>query len=376
MKPKSRKGRHRSAEAIIVPQPIIRSSLERFVYAPDRSDQGVTGLAGLPLAIEAFHALGLDEACRRELRLKKRGRGPTEAQWVEVLTLLQLAGGTSLEDLRLFKQDDGLNRVWGIPSRVSPRSALDFLGRFHAPGLEGSRPGKAVIMPETEALRGLARVNAHLVAQVQKHHPVNTATLDLDASVHPTTKQEALYAYEHGRAYQPVIVLWSEQDLILHDQFRDGNVPAAMGNVEVLRQAIGVLPAGIKKRYVRGDTALYEHKTLRYLDREGIEFAISADMTRELRAEIEKLKKEDWHLLPAREGGYCKEKRYWAEVPFVPDDREAHKGERPFRYIAIRLPPREVQLDLFEPAPEERYVALVTNRDLPAAELIHWHREK
>lgn len=208
------------------PQPIIRSSLERFVYATDRSDQGVTGLAGLPLAIEAFHALGLDEACARELRLKKRDRGPTEAQWVEVLTLLYLAGGASLEDLRVFKQDDGLNRVWKIPSQVSPRSALDFLGRFHDPRLEGSRPGKAVIVPETEGLRGLARVNAHLVAQVQRHHPVEVATLDLDASIHPSTKREALVAYEHGRAYQPVIVLWSEQDLIVHDQFRDGNVPA------------------------------------------------------------------------------------------------------------------------------------------------------
>ena len=375
MKTKSRR-RHRSTEAIIEPQPIIRSSLDRFVYATDRSDQGVTGLAGLPLAIEAFHALGLDEVCARELRLKQRQRGPTEAQWVEVLTMLHLAGGTSLEDLRVFKQDDGLNRVWEIPSRVSPRSALHFLVRFHDPALEGSRPGKAVIVPETEGLLGLGRVNAHLVAQVQKHHPVDTATLDLDASVHATTKQEALYAYEHGRAYQPTIVLWSEQDLILHDQFRDGNVPAAMGNVGVLRQAVGVLPAGIKKVYVRGDTALYEHKTLRYLDREGIEFAISADMTRELRAEIEKLKKEDWHPLPAREGGFAKEQRYWAEVPFVPDDREARKGERPFRYIAIRLPPRVVQLDLFETPPEERYVALVTNRDLPAPELIHWHREK
>ena len=97
------------------PQPIIPSSLARFVYSSERSDQGVTGLCGLPLAIEAFHALGLDEVCRRELQLKQRDRGPTEAQWVEVLTLLHLAGGTSLEDLRIFKQDDGLCRLWKIP---------------------------------------------------------------------------------------------------------------------------------------------------------------------------------------------------------------------------------------------------------------------
>jgi hypothetical protein len=185
-----------------------------------------------------------------------------------------------------------------------------------------------------------------------------------------------LVGYEHGRSYQPVIVVWSEQKLILHDQFRDGNVPAGMGNVDVLKAAIEVLPKGVTKKYVRGDSALYEHKTLRFLDRKGIEFAISADLTRELRKEIEALPKKAWHRLPPREGTVAKEERFWAEVPFVPDEPEAKKGERPFRYIAIQLPPKTVQLDLFAPPPEERYVAIVTNRDLPAAELIHWHREK
>jgi hypothetical protein len=366
----------RAKEPAICPQPVIRSSLERFVYATERSDQGVTALTGLPLAIEAFHALGLHEVCARELRLKERKRGPTEAEWVELLTMLHVAGGTSLEDVRIFKQDDGLCRLWKIPSKVSSRSMLDFLNRFHDPSLEMSRPGKAVIVPETEGLRALGLVNAHLVAQVQHHHPLDVATLDLDASIHPCNKREALVAYEKGRAYQPVIVVWSEQKLIVHDQFRDGNVPAGMGNIGVLKAALEALPQGVSKKYVRGDSALYEHKTLRFLDREGVHFAISADLTAELRKEIDALPKKSWHPLQPREGGVAKEERSWAEVPFVPDDREARKGERPFRYIAIKLPPKTVQLDLFEPVLQERYVAIVTNRDLPADELIHWHREK
>ena len=376
MRAKGKRSRSHSTETVVPAQPIIRSSLERVVYTTERSDQGVTGLTGLPLAIEAFHALGLHEACARELRLKKRHRGPTEAQWVEVLTMLHLSGGTSLEDLRIFEQDDGLCRLWKIPSMVSARSALDFLKRFHDPSLEMSRPGKAVIVPESEGLRALGRVNTHLAAQVQLHRPVDQATLDIDASIHPCNKREALIAYEHGRAYQPVIVVWSEQKFILHDEFRDGNVPAGMGNVAVLKAALQALPEGISKKYVRADSALYEHKTLRFLDREGIQFAISADLTRELRKEIEALAKDAWNSLPPREGGVAKEERFWAEVPFVPEEPEARKGERPFRYIAIKLPPKVVQLDLFESPPQERYVAIVTNRDLPAAELIHWHREK
>lgn len=374
---KKPKDKATKAEVTVPPQPIIRSSLKRFVYATERSDEGVTGLTGLLLAIEAFHALGLYAACERELQLKERNRGPSEAEWVELVTMLHLAGGTSLEDLRIFQQDDGLCRVWETPTKTSARSALDFLCRFHDSSLEMSRPGKAVIVPETEGLRGLGRVNAHLLAEVQRRRPAKTATLDVDASVHPCDKKEALYAYEHGRAYQPVVVLWKEQGLIVHDEFRDGNVPAGMGNVGVLEAALEKLPEGLSEIYVRADTALYEHKLLRFLDRKGIKFAISADLTRELRQEIEKFDEKAWKPLPPREGCKAKEERWWAEVPFVPEEPEAHKGERPFRYVAIRLPPKLVQLDLFEkPAEEARYVAIVTNRDLSGPELIHWQREK
>ena len=359
-----------------IDQPCIPSSLERFVYALERADEGVTGHVGLLLGIEAFHALGLAEACRRELRLKERRRGPTEGEWVEVFVMMMLAGGTNLEDIEVLKQDDGLCRVWDIPRRVSARSALDFLLRFHDPSLEMSSPGQAVIPPETPGLEGLGRVNAHLLAEVQRRRRVEVATLDFDASIHPCDKKEALPAYEHGRAYQPVVGYWQEQRLIVHDEFRDGNVPAGMGNLPFVQAALGKLPEGISKVRVRADSALYDHRLLRYLDREGHEFAISADMSRELRAAIVALPQSAWARLAPRDGSYAKEEKWWAEVSFVPGDLVARKGERPFRYLVIRLPERPVQLDLFEAPPETRYVAIVTNRDLPGPELIHWQREK
>ena len=365
---RKKKGRERDR------QPLVRSSLERFVYDTERSEGGVTALAGLPLAIQAFHAFGLAKACKRELRLKARQRGPTEAEWVELLTILQMAGGTSLEDLKIFKQDDGLARLWDLPSRTSPRSALDFLERFDDPTAPRSERGRAVITPESSALRALGRVNRDLIAEVQRRRPQAVATLDVDASIHPCDKKEALRAYEHGRGYQPVVVLWKEQDLIVHDQFRDGNVPAGMGNLGVIEGALESLPEGITKIRLRADSALYEHKLLRALDRRQIEFAVSADMTRELYAEVAALEEKDWQPLRARTG-QAREERSWAEVAFVPEELEAKKGERPFRYFVIRLPPRLQQLDLFE-EPPVKYVAVVTNRDLPGDELIHWHREK
>ena len=51
-----------------------------------------------------------------------------------------------------------------------------------------------------------------------------------------------------------------------------------------------------------------------------------------------------------------------AEAAFVPEDPTARKAERPYRYLAIQVPPKLRQKELFEPAPQRDYVAVVTNR--------------
>ena len=43
----------------VVVELVRDDKLEPFVYAVDRTENGVTGHAGLPVAIEAFHALGV-----------------------------------------------------------------------------------------------------------------------------------------------------------------------------------------------------------------------------------------------------------------------------------------------------------------------------
>lgn len=86
---------------------------------------------------------------------------------------------------------------------------------------------------------------------------------------------------EGTRGYQPVIVVWAEQDLVVHDEFRDGNVPAGCGNVRVLERAVTSLPAGITQIFVRGDSALYEQEVLAWCEKlaRGIGYAISADLS-------------------------------------------------------------------------------------------------
>jgi hypothetical protein len=114
------------------------------------------------------------------------------------------------------------------------------------------------------------------VAGLQRGAPEPTATLDVDATLLESHQQEATVAYDGTPGYQPVVVLWAEQDVVLHDEFRDGHVPAGCGNVRVLERAVAALPAGVQPIRVRGDSALYESAVLRWCEAHAIEYAISA----------------------------------------------------------------------------------------------------
>lgn len=353
----------------------IKSSLEPWDIENEKVDNGLTAYAGLPVVIEAWYALGMDKACQKHLRLRTRQSKLTDAQWAEVLTTLLLAGGRTVEDLEPLKSDAGLVRLWPLLKKASPRSALNFLHRFHNSEMTKSRQGKAHIHKEEKNLRGLGEVNRHLLEQLQEKAWEPEATIDVDASIHESSKREALWTYEGVKGYQPVIAYWAEQGVIVADQFRDGNVPAGMGNKEFIRRALDALPRGVEKRRVRGDSALYEQKVLRMLEREGVEFVISADVTEQLRGRIRNVSDKEWkkYWKITRRGDRIATDKEWTEVDFVPEEPGAKKGEKPFRYIAIRIPKKEP--DLFEG--RYRHFAVVTNRwRMEGNELLNWGRQR
>lgn len=121
----------------------------------------------------------------------------------------------------------------------------------------------------------------------------------MDATIAATMKENALYSYKGEKAYQPLNTYWYERGLILHTEFRDGNVPAGHEQLRVLREALGYLPLWVRKVRLRSDTAGYQHDFKRYCDREEnkrfgkIEFAIGADVTPEFRKAVLEVREED-----------------------------------------------------------------------------------
>jgi len=215
--------------------------------------------------IEAFRQTRTAAVIDREVKLKSRRRGLSASAVVESLLAMWAAGGERAEDLDQFRQDKALVLLLGHELPAA-QTARDFLAQFHAEDLPLLQDGKAPVAAETVPLVGLAKANAELVLDLQCRQPVTTATLDVDATVIHCDKRAAKRTYDGNRGYQPVLALWAEHDVIVADEFRDGNVPAGSGNRRVVEKALAALPGGIDKICLRGDSALYEHDLMRWLD--------------------------------------------------------------------------------------------------------------
>ena len=331
----------------------------------------VTGRAGVPLVIELFRQLGVAQAIDTHVPVKQRQRGLRPSQLVESLIALWVSGGDRCQDLTTLRADQALATLLGYPLPAAT-TVRDFLEAFHAADGPLWEAGPQAAIPlESAALAGLGTANRTLVAGVQQAAPETTATLDGDATLVESHKDVATVAYDGTRGYQPVVVLWAEQDVILTDQFRDGHVPAGCGNVRVLEQAVANLPQGVEQIYLRADSALYETAVLRWCEDQHIGYAISADLSEPLKAEMVRLPETAWQVEREEPDAI----RAWAEVAYVPDDGD-HRKDRPCvrRYLAIRVQKR--QGSLFADGSSERYFAVVTNRQGDGLTLLQWHRQK
>lgn len=387
------------------------------------SDQdNFTALAGLPLFLEMAEACGLGQAAEK-LRLKSQGW--TDSSIIMSLLLLNIAGGDCVEDINRLEADKGLKvllldheckgmdrkqrrsfqrrfRKAKSRSLPSPSSIRRYLEEFHDQSEEAERvPGTAFIPKSNDALAALAELNRVMVYFAQQHQPETTATLDQDATLAQTNKRSALYCYKKFKSYQPFNTYWSEQKLLLHSEFRDGNVNAGFEQLRLFKESLGVLPQGVTKVMFRSDSAGYQEDLLQYCaqgdnERFGvIEFAIAAKVSQAFKAAVLQVEDDKWFPIYTQDekGNQIKTDQEWAEVGFVPSWAGESKKAPDYRYLGIRerlrinavLPGLEVeepvQLELpFQTLKirqaEYKLFGVVTNRTIDGNELINWYRKR
>jgi len=396
---------------------MLHQNEHAFYYECEQSETGLTSFAGLPLYLELASKTGLIKTIQNTLQTKTQGWRDEEI--ILSTILLNLAGGNCIHDIERLEHDRGLKTLltrqtqkercddkkrWHVAKRRAfPSNAAlhRYFARFHSPEEEKRRrTGEAFIPQSNSALQALIKLNSTLIHYMQMVSPQKTATLDQDATLTKTTKRNAKFCYKKFKAYQPFNTYWAEQGMILHSEFRDGNVNAGYEQLRVFKEALSGLPSDVERVLLRSDSAGYQKDLLEYCA-EGkdprfgvIQFAIAAKVSSEVKNTASALKADNWQPVykTASDGTRFETQQQWAEIDVVPSwvATKSRDFKSPYRYLVIREPFHSDPRKSHTKPTDEHYpfqtvdcdnkqyklFCIITNRKMDANALIQWHRER
>jgi hypothetical protein len=297
------------------------------------------------LPYEMAKALRLPEVIDQELPPSGSGRGYKPSQFVMPLVLMLHGGGKRLDDLRELKGEVSLRELLEMKELPASSTVGDWLRRM-------GRGGRG--------LSSLERVNQHMVAEILKRDKRIEYTLDTDATVIESEKEEAKWTYKKEKGYQPLLGFLFELGLVLGDEFRDGNIPAGTGAVEFLEACHRMMPKGKRIACFRSDSAAYQTRVIDRCFQYEVLFTITADQDRAVKEAIKTIREEEWEP-------HEKDREIAETVHTMNNSKEA------FRLIVQRWP--KLQGELFDPD-SYCYHAIATNREEPPKEIVFHHNQR
>jgi len=297
------------------------------------------------LPYEMAKALRLPEVIDQELPPSGSGRGYKPSQFVMPLVLMLHGGGKRLDDLRELKGEVSLRELLEMKELPASSTVGDWLRRM-------GRGGRG--------LSSLGKANQHMVAEILKRDKRIEYTLDTDATVIESEKEEAKWTYKKEKGYQPLLGFLFELGLVLGDEFRDGNIPAGTDAVDFLEACHRMMPKGKRIAYFRSDSAAYQTRVIDRCFQYEVLFTITADQDRAVKEAIKTIREEEWEP-------HEKDREIAETVHTMNNSKEA------FRLIVQRWP--KLQGELFDPD-SYCYHAIATNREEPPKEIVFHHNQR
>ena len=326
----------------------------------EATDDTITSQAGLVLFGEFLHSLDLEREIDRAFGTPGSGAGYPASAYVIPLLLMLQGGGRSLEDLRVIARDKGLLSLLGIEAIPS----TDAFGRWLR-RMGGTGPGLSALE------RVLDRVTTVVGKRLRRRRKktgsplVRDVTLDIDATQIVAEKAQARMTYKGERGYMPLVGHVRElSGMVVHEEFRDGNVSPGAGHVPFLETCLRRLPEGIRVTRFRADSASYQADVFNLCSEKGIRFVIGADLDPAVRAAIGMIPDTAW--------------RSYRDGHIAETVHTMNKTHNAFRLIVVRkrVPLTLPTLPMEPPAFETRYKVLATNhREIPAW-VVDWYNQR
>jgi Transposase DDE domain group 1 len=312
------------------------------------NDERLISDAGLLIAATLADRLGLEELVNESVWLGYRVVGAV-LPGRKVMTLVHgmLAGADSIDDMNVLRAG----------------STQSILGhRVMAPSTLGTflRSFTFGHVRQLDRVLDVALARAWEAGAGPGDGPL---VMDLDSfvgEVHGYQKQGAGYGYTRVYGYHPIIATRADTGEVLHIRNRKGSANTQRG----AERFVDELLARVHRTgdhgpvVIRADSGFENHKLMRTLDRQGVEFSIGIKQTKQVRALIAEIPDEDW-----------------VTIDDYPETGEAQIAETKlgdWRLIVRRTRLVGAQAELW---PDWRHHTFATNRTVPTLTADIDHRD-
>lgn len=299
--------------------------------------------AGAVLLQEMVERGHLPQMIDDELQVKTRARGYRESDHVLALSWNLILGGSCLSDVEALRGDPGTLRLLGVQALPAPWTLGEYLRKF----------GLGDICDLQRLLRRAAAV----------YRPFQSwpgCTIDLDASIYAqasTEKQGSRKAYNGEVGYHPLFAFCAETTELLYSHLLAGNRYPTTKAIWLMEQVLRTIPEGAK-RQLRADSAFYTWPLIDWLEEHDFTWAITADLTKALRQQVEKLAEQAWKKNKFYRGAQV------AEFCFRPVHRP-----KAYRYVVKR----ERRTDKKGQAYWSYHVIMTNDTRRRAAKVVKWY---
>ena len=182
-------------------------------------------------------------------------------------------------------------------------------------------------------------------------------TLDDDASQVVAEKEAAHFTYKGEQGYMPMIGHLAEAGVVIHDEFREGNVAPAAGNLEFIKACEDRMPKGHRIGHVRLDSAGYQAEIFNYLEATGKTFAIGARLDVPTQKAIAEIPESAW--------------KHYADCAVAETLHCMNETKKAFRLIVVK---HKRQSELFDDKPS--YHVIASNRVESTEDTLVWYRQR
>lgn len=311
------------------------------------TNEKITANAGLVLFGEFIHSQRFCNLLDQKISGFKSSHNYKPSEFITPLLLMLNGGGRHIEDLRKVAIDKALLellQIKKIPSTSATGDWFRFLGN------------------QKLGFIGLSRFNSIVNKRALKATGKRDFTLDIDATQIVAHKKHAKFTYKGERGYMPIIGHIAETGMVIHDEFRDGNISPSTRNFEFIKSCLSKMPNGIIVSRFRADSASYQASIFNLCEEKSAKFAIGGRLDESVKEIISQLKPEAW-------------KKYQGTSSITRVTHCMQKTNKAFDLIIIRRP---WQPNLLDESQEEsnRYTLIATNIKGKMESIVRWYNQR